>query len=145
MWRFFAKHCGDYSKLNKLPSITQFKGAFGFLTDFTLLAVNLCFHRSSVLNVYRATCRWLYYKGYLHNTWQENIWKVSQACTTYGPRAAWGPLKLFLRPARTFSVAENGAKARPQVIIVPEFLQYYNEISTWRWNRLVRPAGKLRW
>ena len=38
-----------------------------------------------------------------------------QAYTTYGPRAACGPRKLFLRPARAFSIIENVAKARPRI------------------------------
>jgi len=49
---------------------------------------------------------------------------VYQGCTTYGPQ------KLFLRPARAFAIVENVAKTRPQLIIVLEFLQHYNEIST---------------
>jgi len=36
---------------------------------------------------------------------------VSQACTTYGPRLPCGLSKLFLRPARAFSIEENVAKA----------------------------------
>jgi len=43
---------------------------------------------------------------------QIRLW---QACTTYGPQATWGPPKLFLRPARAFSIAENVAKARPRI------------------------------
>ena len=40
---------------------------------------------------------------------------LEQAYTTYGPQAACGPRKLFLRPARTFSIIENVAKARPRI------------------------------
>ena len=40
---------------------------------------------------------------------------LEQAYTTYGPRATCGPRKLFLQPARTFSIIENVAKARPRI------------------------------
>jgi len=40
---------------------------------------------------------------------------VDQACITYGSRAACGPQKLFLRPARAFSMVENVAKARLRI------------------------------
>jgi len=40
------------------------------------------------------------------------IYPINQVCTTYSTRAACGPRKPFLRPARAFSVVENVAKAR---------------------------------
>ena len=40
------------------------------------------------------------------------------------------PAEAFLA-ARESSVVENVAKARPQVIVVPEFLAFYNEL---KWN-----------
>jgi len=32
---------------------------------------------------------------------------LEQACTTYGPQAACGPRKLFLRPAKAFLAARE--------------------------------------
>jgi len=59
-----------------------------------------------------------------------------QACTTYGPR------KLHLRPASAISIAENVAKALPRISNgLPEFLPYYYDISTSKWNILLRPAA----
>jgi len=45
----------------------------------------------------------------------ESIKYVDQACTTYGPWAACGQRKIFLKPARAFLLVESVAKARPRV------------------------------
>ena len=50
---------------------------------------------------------------------------AAQACATYGPQ------KLFLRSARALSIVENVAKARPRMIVVPEFLNFFQTTTNY--------------
>ena len=64
----------------------------------------------------------------------------TKPCTTNGPR------KVFLRPRELFQLQKMLHKLDlEQEIVVLEFLQYCNKISTSKWNTLLWPAANLGW